>query len=85
MKENTENNGYALFEVSPETHLKMANDTALDDLNKVITEATIKLNQIEANLGLKLTLKKDIIEKMRLENISLLCSLLERLVLRNLN
>jgi sugar phosphate isomerase/epimerase len=54
IRENTENNGFALFEVLPETHLTVANNTALDDLKKTITDANIKMRQIETNLGLTL-------------------------------
>jgi hypothetical protein len=52
MKENTENNGFALFEVKPETHLVIANNTSMDDLKKTITDAYIKKHQIETSLGL---------------------------------
>ncbi|MDD5499996.1 MAG: TIM barrel protein, partial [Candidatus Nanoarchaeia archaeon] len=47
-KENTEDNGYALFEITPEKHLEMANSTALSDIDKKIADIDLKLNQFES-------------------------------------
>lgn len=48
MKKDTEINGFALFEITPEKHLEMANNTALSEIDTKIAEIDIKMNQLEA-------------------------------------
>ena len=46
LKEGTEENGYALFEITPKKHFEMANATALDEVDKKISDIDIKLQQL---------------------------------------
>lgn len=46
--ENTEERGYALYEITPEESLRAANSTYLNDIQKGIADAEIKMNQIES-------------------------------------
>jgi len=49
--EDTEDNGFALFQITPEKYLEMANNTSLSDVDKKIAEVTLKMRQIERDNG----------------------------------